>query len=121
MGVARILVNFLVVLAAIAAGLYQFKLKPFLTVVGAFREVDPIGTRDCITVPELAACESKLDVQFPSIQPLTLFAFRYRTRYSPTDWCHLPRVLHPSKSDEVVPEPTIFRRVRSICRLRRNI
>jgi hypothetical protein len=60
MGVGRILLNILVVFAAIAGGFYQFKLKPILVKFGQGRVIDPRGNTDCTTVPELKACESAL-------------------------------------------------------------
>lgn len=49
-----------VVLVSILAGIYQLYLKPKLDVFGVGRVVEAVGTRDCITVPDLQACESAL-------------------------------------------------------------
>ncbi|KAJ2930284.1 hypothetical protein H1R20_g6831, partial [Candolleomyces eurysporus] len=65
MGVGRILLNILVVLAAIAGGFYQLRLKPILVKFGQGRVIDPRGNTDCTTVPELKACE-KLVLHQPS-------------------------------------------------------
>ncbi|TFK25229.1 calcium-dependent phosphotriesterase [Coprinopsis marcescibilis] len=57
MGAGRILVNLLVVLAAIAGGFYQITLRPILTRLGQGRVVESINNNDCTGVPELKACE----------------------------------------------------------------
>ncbi|KAF5370703.1 hypothetical protein D9758_002025 [Tetrapyrgos nigripes] len=62
---ASTLITILVLLVAIAAGLYQFYGVPLLTVIGYWRVVQPIGNTDCTTVPELKACE-KIVVHDPT-------------------------------------------------------
>lgn len=55
---ARLIFNIIIALVAIAGGVYQFYLKPILTVSGYGRVVESIGNMNCIAVPELKACES---------------------------------------------------------------
>lgn len=62
MGAGRIILNILVVLAAIAGGFYQLKLKPVLAKLGVGRVVDSVGNTDCTIIPELQACESALTI-----------------------------------------------------------
>ncbi|EAU91102.2 serum paraoxonase/arylesterase [Coprinopsis cinerea okayama7 len=57
MGVGRFLLNVLVVLAAVAGGFYQFKLRPLLERFGHGRIIRSVGNTDCTGVPELKACE----------------------------------------------------------------
>lgn len=56
-----ILLNFLVVLLALAGGFYQLYLKSLLATIGYFpdRKIQPTGNEKCKVVPELQACESK--------------------------------------------------------------
>ncbi|PPQ93825.1 hypothetical protein CVT25_013534 [Psilocybe cyanescens] len=51
--------NLLVVLLAIAIGLWQIFLKPLFATHGVYpeREINPLGNKDCKAVPELEACE----------------------------------------------------------------
>lgn len=66
MGFGRLLVNLLVVLAAISGGLWQLKVKPWLERMGGRgRVIESIGNQDCYGVPELQACE-KLILHQPS-------------------------------------------------------
>ncbi|THU95632.1 calcium-dependent phosphotriesterase [Dendrothele bispora CBS 962.96] len=47
----------LVLLLAVAVGLYQFYLSPLLVTNGFWRDIEPVGNTDCSSVPELKACE----------------------------------------------------------------
>ncbi|KAH6914438.1 serum paraoxonase/arylesterase [Coprinopsis sp. MPI-PUGE-AT-0042] len=61
----RLLINVLVVLAAVVGGLYQFKVKPRLERLGYGRVIQSIGNDRCTGIPELKACE-KLVIHQPS-------------------------------------------------------
>ncbi|KAF9010662.1 hypothetical protein BDQ17DRAFT_1387867 [Cyathus striatus] len=54
---ARTLLNILVLLIAIAAGIYQFYLQPFFKQFGHGRVIEALNNNHCIRVPELTACE----------------------------------------------------------------
>lgn len=54
------------VLVAVAIAL----VFPTVQRLGAFRSVQLTGSRDCITVPELKACEGRPYVSVSSVQPL---------------------------------------------------
>ncbi|KAG5643602.1 hypothetical protein DXG03_000610 [Asterophora parasitica] len=51
------LLNFLVLVLAIAGGVYQLYLKPILVTAGLWRDVESIGNKHCKAVKELQACE----------------------------------------------------------------
>ncbi|KAF5351735.1 hypothetical protein D9756_007674 [Leucocoprinus leucothites] len=64
---ARIILNALAVLAALAAAFYQFYLKDMLVILGYNRVVQRIGNERCQKVPGLRACE-KISLHQPSGQ-----------------------------------------------------
>ncbi|KAG6865854.1 hypothetical protein C0991_011186 [Blastosporella zonata] len=47
-----------VLVLAVATGLYQLYAKPYLTIAGLWRKIEPIANDHCTGVPELQACES---------------------------------------------------------------
>ncbi|RDB16671.1 Serum paraoxonase/arylesterase 2 [Hypsizygus marmoreus] len=51
------LTSALVLLIAVAGGLYQLYVKPLLVKLGHWRVIEAIGNTQCKTVPELQACE----------------------------------------------------------------
>lgn len=55
----RKILTLVVVLVAVLGGIYQLRYKEFVSVMGLGRTVENIGSRDCETIPELQACESK--------------------------------------------------------------
>ena len=62
-----IFLTILVALLAALGGIYQFLVSPVLQNLGAFRKIGPnTGTRHCITVPELSACEGEPQIRFQS-------------------------------------------------------
>ncbi|KAF5385826.1 hypothetical protein D9615_002466 [Tricholomella constricta] len=75
------LVNFLILVLAIAGGVYQLYLKPILTKGGLWRDVESIGNKDCTAVPELKACE-KLVLH----QPTGVLYLACSTPLSRTAW-----------------------------------
>lgn len=88
MGAGRILLNVLVVLAAIVGGFYQLKLKPLLVRWGHGRVVESIGNGNCkVAVPELKACEKVV-----LHQPSGVIYLACSTPESRTHW--LPNSLH---------------------------
>ncbi len=56
---SRVALNFLGLLAAIAAAVYQFYVKDFLILLGHNRVVESLGNVNCRKIPELRACESQ--------------------------------------------------------------
>jgi len=62
---ARVTLNVLGFLAAIAAAAYQFYIKDFLLIIGHNRVVESLGNDNCQKVPELRACE-KIVIHQPS-------------------------------------------------------
>lgn len=55
----RTILTLLAVLVAVLGGVYQLRYKEFVSVLGFGRIVENVGSRDCKTIPELQACESK--------------------------------------------------------------
>lgn len=87
MGVGRLLLNILIVLAAIGGGFYQLKLKPILATLGIGRVIQPVGNTNCAAVaPELQACEKVV-----LHQPSGVIYLACSTRESRTHW--LPNTL----------------------------
>ncbi|PPQ73432.1 hypothetical protein CVT24_008138 [Panaeolus cyanescens] len=61
MGAARIGINILIVLLAVAGGIYQIYLKSVLSTFGIYptKVIQPKGNKNCKTYPGAEACESK--------------------------------------------------------------
>lgn len=55
----RTILTVLAVLVALLGGVYQLRYKDLVSVVGFGRVIENAGSRDCKTIPELQACESK--------------------------------------------------------------
>ena len=61
----HLLISITAVLAAALAGVYQFHFRPILATIGYNRKPLPVGNSDCLSVPEVQACE-KLVIHQPT-------------------------------------------------------
>ncbi|KAF9462475.1 hypothetical protein BDZ94DRAFT_1261459 [Collybia nuda] len=73
-----------VVLLSILVGIYQFSIKPKLDVFGVGRAVEPVGTRECVTVPDVQACEKIVLHQPTGILYLACSTPSSRTHWVPS-------------------------------------
>ncbi|KAJ7070140.1 hypothetical protein C8F01DRAFT_1115438 [Mycena amicta] len=77
------LVQLSILLATLAAG-YQLWLQPILTRLGAIgRVITPLGNTNCITVPELAACEKTVLHQATGLLFLACSSQASRAHWTP--------------------------------------
>ncbi|KAG6813313.1 hypothetical protein H0H92_012126 [Tricholoma furcatifolium] len=59
--------SILVAVLAVVAAFYQLSLKPILITAGLWRQIQPLSNNNCITVPQLQACESNRTAWTPAL------------------------------------------------------